>query len=768
MPQLTAGRAPGGTSSPMGAEHLSVALVGRRLAHNENLGLGYLRAALAEAGIRSTTHYVNDALELRRAADAIMARPPTVLGLSLADGGSALWPLSLAELLHRRGYRGHITSGGQFATLARSWLLERHRWLDSVVRHAGEVPLVELVRRLGAGLEASGTPGVTTRRGDGPPAPVTDDTPMRIVPIRDELPSLLGYPTCHIAASRGCKGRCFYCSPAALQGQEWSEGKQGGTPLAVLREHGVGGVRRRAHDALCDEMSTLWHERGVRYFYFVDEHVLPYEEAAAIEWLHRLKAGLRARGVGGYGIGAMLRADRLTPAVCEAFRDAGLVRCFVGLELATEAEAHGFGRRAPGEAELEIVATFARLGVATVSNLMLVHPDSSPDTIRAGIDLLDALPGGVFEATRMMVYHGTRLHDRMEAEGRLLGNPFRYGYTYDDPAMERFAEIFTRLRGQAFFSYSLAYRTHDTHLALALAKRISPERLDAPVERRLERTRRHVNHLYAEGYRRGLELALSGGGYEASAGLVSEMKARAEELQEELDLVEESLLRAKNRRFSSFAPVRASAAGVLTFALLGSSGCYLSHEGSARPDAGRVDASMRVDAARLDGGMCTDADREAQMMEAAAVGSRVDACFTGGVSIELPGAPPDAFYDPSVFSSTRWGLCRGDPAMAARVAEAERRVEDAVSAAGLSCAAGFARIDGRSDDDMAAMASAADPCIVDPFGTSVQVVLDASGAVVDVRGGPPEVLDCIRASLAGLSFPCLASFEVCPEFAIAE
>lgn len=303
---------------------LTVALVGRRLAHNENLGLGYLRAALAEAGIRSTTHYVNDAAELARAAELLSARPPTVLGLSLADGGSALWPLALGELMHHRGFRGHVTAGGQFGTLAREWLLERHPWLDSVVRHAGEVPLVDLVRRLAAGLEVHGVPGVTTRRGDGPPAPVTDDTPMRIVPLRDELPELLGYKASHVAGSRGCKGRCFYCSPAALQSEEWAEGKAAGTALPVLRATGVGGVRRRTHDSLCDELASLYHERDVRYFYFVDEHVLPYEEAPAIAWLRDLKAGLRARGVERCGIGAMLRADRLTPAVCEAFRDAGL------------------------------------------------------------------------------------------------------------------------------------------------------------------------------------------------------------------------------------------------------------------------------------------------------------------------------------------------------------------------------------------------------------------------------------------------------------
>ncbi len=742
---------------------LSVALVGRRLAHNENLGLGYLRAALAEAGIRSTTHYVNDPIELRQAAEALTRSPPDVLGLSLADGGSALWPLALGELMHRRGFRGHVTAGGQFGTLAREWLLARHPWLDSVVRHAGEVPLVALARRMAAGLDVDGVPGVTTRHGDGPPAPVTDETAMRLVPIRDELPELLGFPAAHVVGSRGCKGRCFYCSPAALQGLEWREGTAAGTPLTVLRETGVGGVRRRSHDALCDELAGLYHERGVRYFYFVDEHVLPYEEGPALEWLRALKQGLRARGVEQYGIGAMLRADRLTPAVCEAFRDAGLVRCFVGLELATDGEARAYARKAPGENELAIVDAFRRLGVATVSNLMLVHPGSTPDTVRAGIALLEALPGGVFEATRMMVYHGTRLHDRMVEEGRLVGNPFRYGYTYPDPAMERFAEIFTRLRGQSFFSYSLAYRAHDAHLALALARRVEPERVDAETERRLERARRSVNRLYAEGYSRGLDLALAGGGYAAAGGLVAEMRERADALQEDLAWVEGRLLERRERRLAAFRPVRASAAGVLTFALLGS-GCYQAHRlgdtpGDAGTDGARPDATVME---------CTMAESAAQLAEAAAVAGAADECFTGGLQIAAPGASPEAFYDPSTFAGAFWAPCRRDEEDLARIGAAESRVEAAVRAAGLECAAGTTRIDGRADDDMAQMAERADPCFADPFGPSVEVVLDDRGRVVEVRGGPSEVVTCIEAALRGLEFPCLASFEVCPEFAIAE
>lgn len=747
----------------MGADGITVALVGRRLAHNENLGLGYLRAALHEAGFQSTTHYVNDAVEVREAVDALCRQPPSVIGLSLADGGSAIWPLALGEMMHRRGFAGHITSGGQFATLTRTWLLERHGWLDSVVRHAGEAPLADIARRISVGLGVDGVAGVTTRRGDGPPAPLLDDAPDRLVPLRDELPELLGFPIAHILGSRGCKGRCSYCSPAALQGEEWAEGKRGGIPLRVLKERGVGGVRRRAVDDLCDEMATLWHERRVRYFYFVDEHLLPYEEGPALEWLRRFREGLRARGVGAYGIGAMLRADRLTPKICAAFRDAGLVRCFVGLELATSEEGRRFGRRAPGEAELEIVRTLARLGVATVSNLMLVHPYSTPQSIEAGVSLLERLPGGVFEATRMMVYHGTRLHTDMEEAGRLVGNAFRYGYTYEDPAMERFAEIFTRLRGHAFFSYSLAYRTHDTHLALALARRLCPERVDAPAERRLERIRRLVNALYADGYRRGLALALDGGGYHAASALVGEMRDRADALEESLDAIEESLLRTSRRRLTAFAPVRAAAAGVLSFAMLGSGGCYASHARSGGDrDAGAFDAGTR------DAAVCTEADGVREMREAGRIVAATDACFGGGIGISEPGAASDASYDPSAFGVAWWNVCRFDEPTRDRIEAVERTVEAAVDRAGLTCAVGFEPVEGGARADMERMAASGDPCFVDPFGASVQVVLDEVGRVVRVDGGDPEIVACLEAALTGLTFPCLASFEVCPEFAIAE
>jgi radical SAM superfamily enzyme YgiQ (UPF0313 family) len=756
----------------MACSQTRVALVGRRLPHNENLGLAYLRAALARAGVAVTTHYVNDAGELARAIAAILTEDPDVVGLSLADGGSAVLPLALGEALSRAGFAGHVTAGGQFATLSRAWLLARYPWLDSVVRFAGEVPLVEICARVARGEPVAGTPGVTTREGDGPPAPVLDEAPLALRPLRDDLPEILGHPAAHLAASRGCAGRCHYCGPAALQTLERSEGRRGGHSVQVLAEHGVGGVRRREIDAVCDEMAYLWHERGVRYFYLVDEHVLPYAEPEAIAYLDAWSRGLAARKLGPFGIGAMLRADRLTPAIARAFADLGLVRAFVGLEIAGEAEARRYGRPAPTARDLDLLRVFAGAGVTTISNLMLVHPYATPASIAEGIELLASLPAGVFEATRMQVYHGTRLHDRLAAEGRVTGNPLRHGYAFDDPVVARFAEIVSRLRGEAFWNYSVAYRTHDAHLALSLARRLHPERVRREMEDRLDGVRVRVNRLYVEAYRRALDLARAGGGFAEAAALVADLRPRALDLERDLDRVEALVLTAAPPRARMFAPMRAAAAGVFTFAVAASA-----------PACG---AKVAVDTTTADAGHggsggtgggpigpCADAGgdpTEAQIQAALAQGA---ACFSGSVTVS---APPPA---PSFSINAYYGSLDLEPCKTAGGLQAAKAQENAAAAAlAAACISGSSMpittyVQGGATTDGQKMAQAIyDACAPLLNGSNAQfdVVLDANGTVIAVTADPSAqaVADCVMNALAGLTFPCLAGFEVCPEYVIAE
>jgi radical SAM superfamily enzyme YgiQ (UPF0313 family) len=785
----------------------SVALIGRRCHDNINLGLGYLAGALRDAGFGATVHAFNDWRDMEAIARKVMADGSPLVGLAISDGGSAFLPLGLGELLRRMGYRGHITCGGPFATLARKWLLNRYNWLDSVVRFAGEVPIVDLARRICDGSEWEDVPGLTTRNGDGPCHPVCDPTPMTTFPERDFFPTILGYPMTHIAATRGCLGTCSYCGPSSLLSLERREGRRGGLESAELDQNGVGKVRRRSVDHLCNEMAELWHANGVRYFYFVDEHMLPYEEREALEFIKQWKTGLDRRGVGRFGVGTMLRVDHITPRVAEAFAGAGLVRVFLGIEFATSREARRFGRRTDPERVFDLLGTFRRLGVATVSNLMLVHPYSTADSIENGIRFLEELPVGVFQATRMMVYHGTRLQAQMEREQRLVGNPLRYSYTQQCSTVGGFAQVFQRLRTEAFHDYSIVFRAHDAALALALARRLNSETAFGEVSRRLDGIIRSVNDLHVRAYRKALDLVRRKADDQASARECSELVeaavAEAARLARELDRVAGDIPELIRRPGAVFAPMRAAAASALKFVVVGTAltsalsgvwGCaepgHLRHVSPPRPEAaasgpadkvpgrppeskgGVVDSSpVRPKAKQA---RCTPAQERADKKTVIKKIKKSDKCFSGYIYFKKDGSAqvnprsPVVYGGYSGFGRTKLMICN-NAAMHALRNKKKRRIVHALSGRKARCLFRL-RLD-VSGKDLGDLAYLRDRLISRCKRNWARFVIavDSNGRALPVgpRGKQKSVQNdaaarCIRKALKGLKFPCLAGHQICP------
>ena len=755
-----------------------VALVGRRLTDNENLGLSYLAAALDEAGFGYERFVLNQADDVGRVGDAILRGGFDLVGLSIPDGGSAYLPLAFGELLQRRGYRSPITCGGSFATLARHWLLERYPWLHSVVRFAGEVPLVQLAQALRDGRDVGSVAGLTTRAGDGLPAPVLDNRPLLLRPLRGELPEILGHQAAHILATRGCAGRCGYCAPAALQMQEQKEGIRAGVRIEVLREAGVGHVRRRPVEDLCDEMAFLWREQGVRYFYFVDEHMLPYEEDEALAFLDQMRRGLRRRKVGRLGIGTMLRADRLTPKVIRAFAELGLVRAFVGIELPSADEGRRYGRTFDPEHAREILVACEAAGVAVVSHVMMVHPESTRETIAGAIRFLETVPTGVFEVTEMRVYHGTTLWQRMAKEERLAGNPLRYAYTFRDPLVERFSQIFMRLRGESFWNHSIAYRTHDAFLAYALGKRLRPELGLGAIASEMNALRNQVIAVYADAYWKALALAESGmGGVDATA-LVVQARGESVRLQERLDEAIQDLAHQLHTSPQIFSPSRAAATGAIAFTFLGGTLAGCDSKTQARDGAGADTPGEIRDAASdpASESNCTTAMQDEQMQRYREAAAQAASCFSGSVSFLAEKVEVQA-------TSSALGNYNGDTCAAllgaragfdATEAQEQSQVESAIagldhscltspsSTSGLSLTFTF-DLSGGADKQSAQIQSALDDCTggnINP-NITVTITIDANGRVVETSGLTSEISSCLLKALDGLVFPCLAGSMIC-------
>ena len=144
-----------------------VALVGPEI--EENLSLRYLCSSLAPHGFATDIVAFNHDGDFGPAIETILAAQPDIVGISLAFQWRASDFLALAVALRERGYRGHITAGGHFATFASLELLREFPELDSIVRQEAEGTIVTLARAVTSGAPFDGIAGLAVRDENGVP-----------------------------------------------------------------------------------------------------------------------------------------------------------------------------------------------------------------------------------------------------------------------------------------------------------------------------------------------------------------------------------------------------------------------------------------------------------------------------------------------------------------------------------------------------------------------------------------------------------------------
>ncbi|MEO7327947.1 MAG: cobalamin B12-binding domain-containing protein, partial [Minicystis sp.] len=117
----------------------------------ENLGLGILAAVAEEQGHEAVIFSYNDVAETDATVARVLAQTPDLIGLSIQFQHRAPEFLLLARRLRAAGFRGHLTAGAQFPTLAFREVLGPETGVDSVVLHDGEETLVDLLAALDRG-----------------------------------------------------------------------------------------------------------------------------------------------------------------------------------------------------------------------------------------------------------------------------------------------------------------------------------------------------------------------------------------------------------------------------------------------------------------------------------------------------------------------------------------------------------------------------------------------------------------------------------------
>ncbi len=447
----------------------------------ENLGLGLIASCLERAGHEALILPFNVAKDTEPLVRRIVDEAPEMVGMSIQFQHRAHEFLGLSRALRSAGYRGHVTSGAQFPTLAFREVLEGDFGVDSVVLHDGEETVVDLVRAIERGRGLHDVAGLALLGHDG----VAFRTAERRMP--DELDALpfpqryrphnkhMGVPFVPIVGGRGCWSKCSYCSIVAF----YRDG----------RDHGGGRLFRvRSPENVAEEMALLWHRAGGPcIFCFHDDNFTMPSPAQTLTRVRAIRDALDDFGVGTIGIVGKARPDTITPELARSLAELGVIRLYVGVENASQSGGDHLRRGTQQNHVREALKSCREAGIFNCYNLLVFEPKTTIEHARENAEFIRDHAEHPVNFCRAEPYHGTPLHLELAREQDLGGSYLGWNYRIeDDPAELLFRVCSAAFRERNFAPRGVANRYMGLGYAGNVLRRFYP---GARAERLRERAR---------------------------------------------------------------------------------------------------------------------------------------------------------------------------------------------------------------------------------------------------------------------------------------
>jgi anaerobic magnesium-protoporphyrin IX monomethyl ester cyclase len=427
--------------------------------NEENLGMAMIGASLAAAGHQVKIVGFSDIGEVGDAVRQALAFRPRVIGLAMQFQHRGWEFAELARRLRKAEFGGHLTAGGQFATMAHAPMLGEISELDSVVLYDGEETIVELVDALRPGRALAEIPGLAVRLDDGS---VRRTEARQIPQDLDRLPQPLRYrpatrhfgvPFIPMSGGRGCWGKCAFCSITSFYRN-------------ARRAAGGLGLRLRSPASIAGEMAALTRrEQSPCIFCFHDETLLLPRPADTLARISELTEELSRLGVEGYGLIGKCRPDCITEELAQQLAAHHVIRLYVGIENASQAGQDHLARRTRTEQLGRALRSIQQVGIFGCYNLLIFEPETTLDDVRENIQFIRDHAEHPVNFCRAEPYHGTPLWERLKASGELEGSWLGWDYHLREPKVEllfRVTQIVFRQRnfdpfGVANRSMSLGY-----------------------------------------------------------------------------------------------------------------------------------------------------------------------------------------------------------------------------------------------------------------------------------------------------------------------
>ncbi len=347
------------------------------------------------------------------------------VGFTAMTGGMVLNALEAARLA--RGLCGvPLIWGGIHASLLPAQTVS-HDLVDYVVEGEGELALAELVKRLAAGTDTGGIPGVW-RKKDGkaagaPRGPLLDldslpPVPYHLVDMGKYAQTYRGEKMFFYQSSRGCTCGCAYCYNRAFS---------------------LGRLRAKSAERVLSELKDLRSRYDFSLVYLLDDNFfLDQRRAMAII------SGLKELGLGCVLQGVDIETlARMSDADLDLMEAAGVARISIGVESGVD-RVRAEVLKKSGDLRLarEQLARFKNRKISVLCSLIVGLPSETTEEMSATMDFgLEILRlGGNFRIPQFYIfspYPGTEIFSALERGGAVF--PARLedwgGYEWDNSHM---------------------------------------------------------------------------------------------------------------------------------------------------------------------------------------------------------------------------------------------------------------------------------------------------------------------------------------------
>lgn len=395
---------------------------------SESLGIGYLAAVLRREGheVEILDGCIGD-MTADDLAREILRRDFRMLGLGRFDDGSLETAAAVLERIRSEGVRAHVCAGGHLASLDPGRVLSAFPGLDSIVRGEGEETVVDLADRVSRGGEWRDTPGIAFRDGDSvvntPMRPLIRDLDSLPFPARDMLPrSKAAIGQASVYSSRGCMGRCAFCSIHAFYrlagGPRW---------------------RGRSPGNVVNEIRSLVVSHGVDYIVFNDDNFLDDRARAKRIASLLVEEALPVR------FSIQSRADCVDRELLSDLKNAGLHTLGLGIESGRQGGLDLLGKGVTVDQNRRAIEMAYGLGLSCRIGFIMFGPSTTIAELREDFRFLSDIGqvSPLLFLRKLGIDGGTPLEERMRREGRLPSSGAWGGWRFADPRVEAACEMLT-------------------------------------------------------------------------------------------------------------------------------------------------------------------------------------------------------------------------------------------------------------------------------------------------------------------------------------